>query len=59
LADKLPLFVRLSCSDWTEGGWTVDDSALLAIQLKEEGVDLIDVLPAAGFSMQKLNPGPG
>ena len=38
----LPLFVRLSATDWVDGGWTIDDSIKLAIGLKEKGVDLID-----------------
>ncbi|MBZ0296314.1 MAG: NADH:flavin oxidoreductase/NADH oxidase [Anaerolineae bacterium] len=37
-----PLTVRFSATDWTEGGWTVDDSVELACRLKPEGVDLID-----------------
>jgi 2,4-dienoyl-CoA reductase-like NADH-dependent reductase (Old Yellow Enzyme family) len=37
-----PLFVRISATDWTEGGWTVDDSIALANILKYHGVDLID-----------------
>jgi 2,4-dienoyl-CoA reductase-like NADH-dependent reductase (Old Yellow Enzyme family) len=37
-----PLFVRISVSDWTEGGWTVDDSVALAEILKNRDVDLID-----------------
>jgi 2,4-dienoyl-CoA reductase-like NADH-dependent reductase (Old Yellow Enzyme family) len=37
-----PLAVRLSTTDWVEGGWTVDDSVKLAKELKIEGVDLID-----------------
>ncbi len=37
-----PLTVRLSCTDWTEGGWTSDDSVALARLLKTEGVDLVD-----------------
>jgi 2,4-dienoyl-CoA reductase-like NADH-dependent reductase (Old Yellow Enzyme family) len=37
-----PLFVRVSASDWIEGGWTVDDSSALAAQLQPLGVDLID-----------------
>jgi len=37
-----PLFVRLSASDWTEGGWTIEDSIQLAHILKDKGVDLID-----------------
>ncbi|MBM4316431.1 MAG: NADH:flavin oxidoreductase/NADH oxidase [Deltaproteobacteria bacterium] len=39
---NLPLFVRLSCTDWDERGWTLTDSIFLAIELKKLGVDLID-----------------
>lgn len=38
----LPLFVRISASDWAEGGWTADDSVHLSALLKNVGVDLID-----------------
>jgi 2,4-dienoyl-CoA reductase-like NADH-dependent reductase (Old Yellow Enzyme family) len=37
-----PLFVRISSTDWTEGGWTADDSVALATILKDAGVDLVD-----------------
>jgi 2,4-dienoyl-CoA reductase-like NADH-dependent reductase (Old Yellow Enzyme family) len=40
--DDLPLLVRISASDWTEGGWSIDDSVRLAIELRGRGVDLID-----------------
>lgn len=40
--DSLPLFVRLSTTDWVEGGWTIEDSVALAQVLKTLGVDLID-----------------
>jgi 2,4-dienoyl-CoA reductase-like NADH-dependent reductase (Old Yellow Enzyme family) len=40
--EEKPLFVRISATDWTEGGWTVEDSVKLSIKLKELGVDLID-----------------
>lgn len=40
--DDLPLAVRLSCTDWIEGGWTLEESIALARLLKAEGVDLID-----------------
>ncbi|MDQ3546038.1 MAG: NADH:flavin oxidoreductase/NADH oxidase [Verrucomicrobiota bacterium] len=40
--EKYPLFVRISSTDWTEGGWTADDSVALAQKLKSLGVDLID-----------------
>ncbi|HEY4196857.1 MAG TPA: NADPH dehydrogenase NamA [Mucilaginibacter sp.] len=37
-----PLFVRISASDWTEGGWAIEDSVALAKILKTKGVDFID-----------------
>jgi 2,4-dienoyl-CoA reductase-like NADH-dependent reductase (Old Yellow Enzyme family) len=40
--DNKPLAVRLSATDWVEGGWTVGDSVALARKLKSSGVDLID-----------------
>lgn len=46
--DKFPLAVRLSCTDWVEGGWTLEDSVELARRLKGEGVDLIDC--SSGFN---------
>src|ERR1700682_4583354 len=38
----LPLFVRISATDWAEGGWTLEDSIELALRLRELDVDLID-----------------
>ena len=38
----LPVFVRISATDWVEGGWTIEESVALARKLKGEGVDLID-----------------
>ncbi|NDJ62896.1 MAG: NADH:flavin oxidoreductase/NADH oxidase [Chloroflexi bacterium] len=40
--DDKPLAVRLSSTDWAEGGWTVEESVALARQLKQTGVDLVD-----------------
>jgi 2,4-dienoyl-CoA reductase-like NADH-dependent reductase (Old Yellow Enzyme family) len=40
--ERLPLFVRLSVTDWREGGWEMKDSLELARQLKPLGVDLMD-----------------
>lgn len=42
LTDNLPLAVRVSSTDWVEGGWTLEDTVELARRLKAEGVDLID-----------------
>jgi 2,4-dienoyl-CoA reductase-like NADH-dependent reductase (Old Yellow Enzyme family) len=40
---SLPVFVRISATDWAEGGWDADHSVVLACRLKELGIDLIDV----------------
>ena len=56
--DGIPLWTRLSCSDWTDGGWTIDDSVELARRLKREGVDCIDC--SSGGNVQvKIPTGPG
>jgi 2,4-dienoyl-CoA reductase-like NADH-dependent reductase (Old Yellow Enzyme family) len=39
----MPVFVRISATDWSDGGWDVDQSVVLAGRLKELGIDLIDV----------------
>ncbi len=41
--ERLPLFVRLSATDWVADGWDVEQTVALARLLREEGVDLIDV----------------
>lgn len=46
--DRFPLTARLSCTDWLEGGWTLEDSIELARRLKAEGLDLIDC--SSGFN---------
>jgi 2,4-dienoyl-CoA reductase-like NADH-dependent reductase (Old Yellow Enzyme family) len=43
LPEGLPLFVRISATDWVEGGWDIEQSVELAKRLKGAGVDLIDV----------------
>lgn len=45
--DKFPFAVRLSCTDWVDGGWTLENSIELSKRLKAEGVDLIDC--SSGF----------
>ncbi|MBB6627135.1 NADH:flavin oxidoreductase/NADH oxidase [Nocardioides sp. KIGAM211] len=41
--EGVPLVVRISATDWLEGGWTADESVRLAGLLRDEGVDLVDV----------------
>lgn len=58
--DELPLFIRLSVTDWVEGGWTVDDSVALAKILKDRGdVDLIDCSSGGNDPRQKIPIHPG
>ena len=49
-----PLFVRLSCSDWTEGGWNIDETVKLCSILKEKGVDLIDCSSGGNVSTARI-----
>jgi 2,4-dienoyl-CoA reductase-like NADH-dependent reductase (Old Yellow Enzyme family) len=42
IPEEMPLFTRISSTDWVEGGWDVDQSIVLARALKPAGVDLID-----------------
>ncbi|SOD99648.1 NADPH dehydrogenase NamA [Spirosoma fluviale] len=54
----LPLFVRISATDWTEGGWTIDDSVRLAGILNEKGVDVIDCSTGGNVAARiPLSPG--
>ena len=57
--DHLPLTVRISGTDWIEGGWTVEDSVELARKLKTEGVDLVDCSSGGGVFDAKIPVGPG
>ncbi|MBD5635478.1 MAG: NADH:flavin oxidoreductase/NADH oxidase [Candidatus Eremiobacteraeota bacterium] len=59
LPKDAPLFVRISATDWAEGGWDVDQSVRLAADLRELGVDLIDVSSGGGVSHQQIVAGPG
>jgi 2,4-dienoyl-CoA reductase-like NADH-dependent reductase (Old Yellow Enzyme family) len=43
IPEHLPLFVRISATDWVEGGWDIEQSVVLCKHLRERGVDLIDV----------------
>jgi 2,4-dienoyl-CoA reductase-like NADH-dependent reductase (Old Yellow Enzyme family) len=47
MPDDMPLFTRISATDWAEGGWDVEQSVILARELKARGVDLIDVSSGA------------
>ena len=54
-----PLFVRISATDWTEGGWTGDDSVKLSKVLKDKGVDLVDASTGGNVANAKILVRPG
>ncbi|WP_266367195.1 NADH:flavin oxidoreductase/NADH oxidase [Tellurirhabdus rosea] len=55
----LPLFVRISATDWMEGGWNGDDSVALAAILKEKGIDLVDCSTGGNVPNAVIPVGPG
>ncbi|KAJ2720886.1 hypothetical protein GGI07_004331 [Coemansia sp. Benny D115] len=57
--DNKPLFVRVSATDWVEGGWTPEDTVNLAKILVNEGVDLLDCSSAGNSPLQKIPLSPG
>ena len=54
MGETLPLFVRISATDWVAGGWTEDNSVALAKILKQHGVDLIDCSSGGNSPEQKI-----
>ncbi|MGV9946503.1 NADH:flavin oxidoreductase/NADH oxidase [Rhodococcus aetherivorans] len=59
LPDGIPLFVRISATDWADGGWTLDDTAALCRLLEGTGVDLMDISSGGMVAHQKITVGPG
>jgi 2,4-dienoyl-CoA reductase-like NADH-dependent reductase (Old Yellow Enzyme family) len=57
--ERLPLFLRISASDWVEGGWDIDQSVELARQVGPLGVDLIDCSSGGNVSSAKIPVRPG
>ena len=57
--ERLPLFVRISSTDWTEDGWTVEDSVALAKKLRSLGADLIDCSSGGNLASTRIPTGPG
>src|SRR5881394_2054659 len=56
---ELPLFVRISATDWIDGGWDIDQSINLAGQLKQMGGDLIDCSSGGNVAHAKIPVGAG
>jgi 2,4-dienoyl-CoA reductase-like NADH-dependent reductase (Old Yellow Enzyme family) len=57
--EQAPLFVRISATDWTDGGWDIQQSVELARQLKQLGADLIDCSSGGNVLHAKIPVGPG
>lgn len=57
--ESKPLFVRLSCTDWMDEGWNLEDTVKLAANLRDEGVDLIDCSSGGGHPDAKPPVGAG
>jgi 2,4-dienoyl-CoA reductase-like NADH-dependent reductase (Old Yellow Enzyme family) len=59
IADRRALFVRVSSTDWVEGGWDLDQSVELARRLKDIGVDMIDCSSGGNIEKAEIPLGPG
>ena len=57
--ERAPLFVRISATDWVDGGWDIEQSVKLARQLKDLGADLIDCSSGGNVLNAKIPVGPG
>ncbi|MGP3535390.1 NADH:flavin oxidoreductase/NADH oxidase [Microbacterium sp. RD1] len=58
-APETLLFVRLSATDWAEGGWQPDDAVAAAAAVKDDGADLVDVSSGGLVAHQRITTGPG
>jgi 2,4-dienoyl-CoA reductase-like NADH-dependent reductase (Old Yellow Enzyme family) len=57
--ERLPLSVRISATDWADGGWDVDEAVELARALGDRGVDLVDTSSGGLVPHQKVPLAPG
>jgi 2,4-dienoyl-CoA reductase-like NADH-dependent reductase (Old Yellow Enzyme family) len=57
--DHLPVAIRISATDWVEGGWTIDDSVQLARKLRAHGVDIVDVSSGGLVPHAQIPAAPG
>jgi 2,4-dienoyl-CoA reductase-like NADH-dependent reductase (Old Yellow Enzyme family) len=58
IGENVPLFVRISATDWVDGGWTVEDSVKLSTMLKGVSVDLMDCSSGGNSRHQKIPVAP-
>ena len=57
--EALPLLMRLSATDWTDGGWDIEQSVELSRILRTRGVDLVDTSSGGNVAGAKIPVGPG
>jgi 2,4-dienoyl-CoA reductase-like NADH-dependent reductase (Old Yellow Enzyme family) len=57
--DDRPLLLRVSATDWVDGGWDVESSVVLSREAAARGVDLVDVSSAGNDERQQITLGPG
>jgi 2,4-dienoyl-CoA reductase-like NADH-dependent reductase (Old Yellow Enzyme family) len=57
--ERYPLFVRISATDWVDGGWNIEESIVLSQLLKQRGVDLVDCSSGGMVPHAKVPVGPG
>ncbi|HWU44283.1 MAG TPA: hypothetical protein VN132_12620, partial [Bdellovibrio sp.] len=59
LPSSMPLFVRISATDWAEGGWDLEQCLIFAQEMKTRGVDLVDCSSGGLVPTQKIPVNPG
>jgi 2,4-dienoyl-CoA reductase-like NADH-dependent reductase (Old Yellow Enzyme family) len=59
MKEGMPLFVRISATDWADGGWDIEQSVQLSAMLKQKGADVMDVSTGALVSGVRIPIGPG
>jgi 2,4-dienoyl-CoA reductase-like NADH-dependent reductase (Old Yellow Enzyme family) len=59
IPESMPLLLRISATDWAEGGIDIEASVRLVEQAAEHGVDLVDVSSGGAVAHQQIKPGPG
>jgi 2,4-dienoyl-CoA reductase-like NADH-dependent reductase (Old Yellow Enzyme family) len=57
--ERLPLFIRISSTDWVEGGWDIEQAVELARSLRMLGVDLVDCSSGGNVADARIPIGPG
>ncbi|TYB37581.1 NADH:flavin oxidoreductase/NADH oxidase [Micromonospora sp. AP08] len=59
VGESVPVLTRISATDWVDGGWTVEDSVVLAGELAAAGVDLVDASSGGASAAASIPIGPG